>query len=492
MPKIRLEPTPRQHQAWLHLTNNITNETLYGGGAGGGKTHLGCAWLIIHGQILPGTRWLIGRKELKRLKQSVLISMFDLLSKWQFKPGLDYIYNAQMGSIKFSNNTEFVLMDLAPMPSDPNYDRLGSVEFTGGFIEEAAEVEQRAKEVAYSRIRYKLSEFCGLCFKPGLNKGKIVNKDTTGQPIEWECAHCHRNSKGLIPKLLLTCNPHKGYLYQEFYKPWKSGTLTPDKAFIRSLVTDNPHISPAYIESLKKLKDKVLRARLLLGDWEYSDDDLALFIYDAILDMFTNTPIKDDRQYITCDVARFGRDKAVVARWEGLNLAELTWWDKSSMPHLETEILLLANRHRIPMSRVLVDEDGIGGGIVDHLKCKGFVGNSAAIESKTDRELREVEYKVNYQNLRSQCYYELSYAVNSRLITVNCGNEVQKTIIEELEQIKAVDVDKDTKLRVIPKDDIKAAIGRSPDFADTLMMRMYFEVKPERRESRTYSTNTLN
>jgi hypothetical protein len=40
-------------------------------------------------------------------------------------------------------------------------------------------------------------------------------------------------------------------------------------------------------------------------------------------------------------------------------------------------------------------------------------------------------------------------------------------------------MDKDTKKQVLPKDKIKAAIGRSPDFADSLMMREWFELAPQ-------------
>jgi phage terminase large subunit len=32
---------------------------------------------------------------------------------------------------------------------------------------------------------------------------------------------------------------------------------------------------------------------------------------------------------------------------------------------------------------------------------------------------------------------------------------------------------------VLPKDKVKELIGRSPDFADTLMMREWFELKPK-------------
>jgi len=424
-------------------------------------------------EAYPGSRWLIGRKELKRLKQSVLVTLFDLFSEWGFRAGVHYKYvSGQESKIVFSNGpdpkdtfkhgSEFILMDLAHKPTDPDYERLGSTEFTGAFIEEASEVPPRAKEVIATRLRYRIDEF------------------------------------GLIPKLLLTCNPHKGYLYRQFYKPWKAGKLKPYRAFIRALVTDNPHISPRYTEALKKLKDKVLRARLLLGDWEYADDDLALFVYDALVDMFTNEIFSDEEEekeaieYLTCDVARKGRDKAVIMRWKGLKVIEIVTYDVSLMPTLETEILVLSQKHKIPRSRIVVDEDGIGGGVVDHLKCKGFVGNATPIDERSEKDKREVEFKINYKNLRAQCYYELAETVNDRILGIETDSTViQDEIIEELEQIKAVDVDKDAKLKIIAKDDIKAQIGRSPDYADALMMRMYFELKPEKKKARMRSTNPL-
>ena len=54
----------------------------------------------------------------------------------------------------------------------------------------------------------------------------------------------------------------------------------------------------------------------------------------------------------------------------------------------------------------------------------------------------------------------------------------RQIITEELEQIKQKDIDKDTKITVISKDEIKQNIGHSPDESDCLMMRMWFEIQP--------------
>jgi hypothetical protein len=83
----------------------------------------------------------------------------------------------------------------------------------------------------------------------------------------------------------------------------------------------------------------------------------------------------------------------------------------------------------------------------------------------------------NYANLKSQCYFKLSEFVESNKVYVNCEDpDIKEKLIQDLEQQKQKDPDKDGKLAVIGKELIKENIGRSPDYSDALMMRMYFEV----------------
>ena len=51
--------------------------------------------------------------------------------------------------------------------------------------------------------------------------------------------------------------------------------------------------------------------------------------------------------------------------------------------------------------------------------------------------------------------------------------DYQDQIIEELEQIKKDKDETDQKLAVVKKDHVKDVIGRSPDYSDAIMMRMY-------------------
>ena len=127
-------------------------------------------------------------------------------------------------------------------------------------------------------------------------------------------------------------------------------------------------------------------------------------------------------------------------------------------------------------SNVLIDSDGLGGGPVDFLKVNGFVNNARPLPSP---ERPGNTIPENYDNLKSQCYFRLAERVNKNGLYLECESETVKNwIIEELEQIKQKTLDSDLKKGVIPKDKMKEHLGRSPDFADAIMMREYFELKP--------------
>jgi phage terminase large subunit len=239
--------------------------------------------------------------------------------------------------------------------------------------------------------------------------------------------------------------------------------------FIQALYNDNEYTAESYGNQLSQLSDIKLKQRLMMGNWEYDDDPDALMRYEDINDLFTNTVEESNEWYMVIDVARFGRDKAVIKIWKGLEVKEIKTIDKCGIDQLEIEVRTLSSKYKIPFSHIIADEDGVGGGLVDNLRgIKGFVGNSTPLEENNN--------KVNFKNLRSQCYYKLADYVTNHKIKINCSQTIQEIITEELEQIKGEAIDSDQKLRVIAKDKIKEVIGRSPDYADTLMMRMWFEI----------------
>ena len=424
---INFEFTKTQAQAISYLLDKKTTEVLFGGAAGGGKSWVGCAWLLLQCMKYPNTRYLMGRSKLDSLKKTTLNTFFEVCKTYKLQAGLHYNFNAGSNIITFANGAEILLKDLFLYPSDKNFDNLGSLELTGAFIDECNQITEKAKNIVASRMRYKLDDY------------------------------------NLIPKLLMTCNPAKNWVYTQYYRPAKEGKQKPYRKFIQSLVDDNEYISKYYKTQLQTL-DELSKQRLLFGNWEYDATKDSLIQYDAILNLFSQKGI-EGQKYISCDVARFGSDKTVIMYWEGLHIKKIKTLLKSSINDVVDNVRQLQQENQVPLRNIIIDEDGVGGGAKDYLRCQGFVNNARPLKNE------------NYQNLKTQCYYKLADLINKAQIGITCNDISQKNnIIEELEQVRMKNADKDTKLQIIPKDTVKAIIGRSPDYSDALAMRMYYEV----------------
>lgn len=435
--EIRL--LPKQVLALSHLRGGSVNEVLYGGGAGGGKSFLGCYWLISNCLKYPNTRWVMGRAVLKTLKETTLNSFYDVCRIMGLKQKVHWTYNAQSGTINFnSTGSEILLKDLYLYPSDKDFDELGSLEITGAFVDECNQIVEKAWEVLKSRIRYKLDEY------------------------------------GLVPTIMGSCNPSKNWVYRRFYSPWRKNDLAKDKVFIPALATENVKISKHYVANLQGLSDSATRARLLNGDWEYDDNPNSLCSGDAIRSIFGGNVVEEDKnKYLIADIARFGSDSAIITVWEGWKLIEFVMYDISKTTEIQATINALRIKHKIPKDRSLADEDGVGGGVVDSCDIAGFVNNSSPL---LNPDTGEVE---NYFNLQCQMGYHLAKKINAREISVECelSGDDQDRITLELEQLQTWKADKDGKLRIKPKAEIKLAIGRSPDWRDVFLMRSYYDYK---------------
>lgn len=388
-------------------------------------------WLIENCQKYQGSRWLMGRSKLKALKETTLNTFFELTSKLGISD--QFTYNAQSNIIKWNNGSEILLKDLFLYPSDPNFDSLGSLEITGAFIDECNQIVLKAWQIVLSRCRYKLNEF------------------------------------GLIPKVLGSCNPSKNWTYKLFYKADKDKSIKEYRKFIQALPTDNPHLPPSYLESLLQL-DKASKQRLYYGNWEYDNDPATLIDYDSISDYFNPEHVeRGTDKYITIDVARKGRDKTVIRIWYGWLCVKRISYDKNTITELISKVKALQLKHNINRSNVIADEDGVGGGLVDGLRCKGFVNNSRALKDE------------NYANLKSQCTYKMALKIVNKEAGEICeSNTLIDLISEEMETVKLHDMDKDGKIRTLPKEKVKELLGRSSDDWDSIMMRYWFEYKPKR------------
>lgn len=422
----------KQIEALTYLQDQQTVEVLFGGGAGGAKSRLGAYWLLKNCIKYPGTRWLMGRAVKKTLKETTLKTFWEVAGDMKLRGSAKFRENSD--EIKFTNGSEVMLKDLNLYPSDPNFDELGSLEITGAFIDEVNQCVKKAKNIVRSRIRYKLDE------------------------------------NGLMPKLLMACNPAKNWVYQDFYLPWKEGRLDPDKKFVQALAKDNPFISKYYIQNLRQL-DTQSRERLLHGNWEYDDDPAALLTYDQITDAFTNSQVKPRKQrFLTVDVALMGSDRFIIKVWEDWVVIAHKVIPKSDGKLVEMTCREFKTKFNIPNSRMIYDADGVGGYL------GGYFPGAIAFNGG-GKTFLDPENPRGFEDLKTQCAYKFAANIGQVWFKSIKEDDVAKEMLtQELEQLKRRDIDNDGPLKIKRKQDIKADLGRSPDFLDNCIMRAWFDL----------------
>ncbi len=228
---IIIELSEEQTTALDFLEDSSTRRVLYGGQAGGGKSFLIAHFSHYMCSTYDGIRGYIARDAgLKKIKESVMVTCFD---EWD-KMGVDYRYNDKDSFVVFPNGSKIVLLDIFHYPSDPNFNTLGSTEYTFGCIEEGVTASWKALEILMSRTRYK-----------------------------------HDIYPELSPKQLITCNPDEGPIKEKIIIPHFEGTLQNDTKFIPATLHSNPNKSfvNTYHETLDSMSDPYDKARLLNGDW---------------------------------------------------------------------------------------------------------------------------------------------------------------------------------------------------------------------------------
>ena len=434
----KIKINPKQKQALQILTkpdNNIT-ELLYGGGAGGGKSYLGCIWLTQSAITYPGSRWFLSREVNKDIRESSLLTLLEVMkTKFGLTSGVDFKYKIIDSRIEFANDSMIVLKELPYIPSDPECDYLGSMEYTGGFIDEAQEIQKKVRDTMKTRIRYKLEEF------------------------------------NLIPKLLETCNPGKNYLYDEFWKPHSKGEpLKEGRFFLPALVTDNPRISKEYVKALQELDDESMKQRLLYGNWDYEIVSNQLVLTQWLENQIVNNYNPAEKKKGAVDVAREGGDSTVASVWVGNTLV---WLEKINVPimgnvdisgAIAQKLIQFYSQWGVGYEDIEIDAVGVGGGVVDAMRRQGWYVNSykggEGVESK--------EEFTDYKNLRTYSYWQFRVGVQKGEIFIHKDCPFREELFRDFTAHEYEINDK--MIILLEKEQVKRKIGRSPDYSDAVVM----------------------
>jgi hypothetical protein len=269
----------------------------------------------------------------------------------------------------------------------------------------------------------------------------------------------------------------------------KSFTFIPGSIYENKKLLEK---NPEYLGNLMAL-DETEKARLLMGNWKIKVDPLCIFNSTSVEGMFSNLyPSNISSRYITVDAARFGQDLCTIWVWHGWKVVKLIILTKSDAQETVNIIEKERLRFSIIKGNVIVDQDGVGSGVVKLGHYIGFSGGNPPLEDPGTR------IKENYKNQKTQFYYRFADRVNNDEVSLPLSNEnvvvdgffgvkiklkdkmydVRDLIKQDMRAIKKKDADGEGKKQINSKEEQKTLLrGRSPDFADGMMLRIYFDFK---------------
>lgn len=223
------------------------------------------------------------------------------------------------------------------------------------------------------------------------------------------------------------------------------------------------------------------------GNWGQMKAENRLYSDEAIADIYTNSFIQPTgTRYITADIAFGDKDKFVIMVWDGWVVIDVAMYNRTEPDEVIRLIERKAREYSVPGRRVCFDAGGIGDYLRGFLKTAiPFVGAGAPMAEGVAKFRKDIVKKPMYENLRAQCFYYLKGKIDECGIYFAVGSlHLRELLTGELAAIKKAGETDEAKYKIIPKADIRAAIGRSPDLADCLSMRSRFDLTPQISQER--------
>lgn len=257
--------------------------------------------------------------------------------------------------------------------------------------------------------------------------------------------------------------------------PFQHGTETivpQSRTFIPSRVGDNPFLAAdgRYAAQLQSLPEP-LRSQLLFGDFTAGiQDDAFQVIPTAWVEAAQarwKKPAKLPRMdSLGVDVARGGRDSTIIARRHGMWFDEPLTFPGSATPDGPTVagLVVSASRDRAPIH---IDAIGVGSSPLDFLANLGqpVVGVNV---SETARGLDKTG-RMQFRNLRAELWWRMREALDPTNNTGICLPPDPR-LLADLTAAKWKP--SGTTIQVQSTDEIKALIGRSPDFGSAYVLAL--------------------
>jgi hypothetical protein len=448
----RYDPRTNARQVVFHTAPETYK--LYGGAMGGGKT----AALINEGQQLnldyPGNFGLLIRKTWPSFQDSVLPQMEKFIDSRLITPNG---WNHSSKYITYRNGSRTRYGGLGDRPDD--WEKWMSGEYGWIAIDQAEQFTQLEFQMLATRLRLKLP--------------------------------------GILYFFLLSCNPNIGWIKELFVESNRD-----DHIFVPALPTDNQKNLPDdYIPRMKKILTPKQQEALLDGSWEAVGEPDNVYAYLEIQRAQKQVRKASMPVEIGADVARSGDDETVIVLREGLRVSIYSKAQGHDTMKTTGKIWQLCRERIVPkwgpelgVITIKVDADGLGAGVVDRLKEQ----RQDKEEQYTDQMLEKLEPE-EVEELR-----KAGYRLRIKIVEIHGSGKAKEPAKFKnqraeihfglLELLPDLDLPEDREVatqlmslkykvnsagqfQIMPKEEIKKKLGRSPDQAEAIIYSLA-DIKP--------------
>jgi len=260
--------------------------------------------------------------------------------------------------------------------------------------------------------------------------------------------------------------------------------------FIKGKLEENIALissDPNYVANLAQ-QDEEQRARDLEGNWNFKrtgDDMIKMEDMELMFNAAEQT--LNGVRYVSADIAFEGGDFCVMWLWEGLHIKDLFVMRENSA---NTESMFAAKliEWGVREENVVYDYWGVGQALSGHFK--------RAVKF-TGTERPKEPFDKSYKNVKSQCAEMLAHFIQDGKISIEprlldlrfsgkkgkySNTPLRQILMKERKCIRHKESSTIGGFELINKEGMIKAVGYSPDFFESLIYRMIFDVKTQHKK----------
>jgi phage terminase large subunit len=283
----------------------------------------------------------------------------------------------------------------------------------------------------------------------------LVVDEASGVPESvFEAAYGSMSGKNATTILLGNPTRSSGYFFE-------THTRLRDSWWTKKVSCEDSHlVSEDFIKEMEVkygIDSNAMKVRCY-GEFPTAEDDTLISLH-AVEQASKRTVEQPEGTPVVwgLDVARYGDDASVLCIRKGRHLLKLQSWKKLSLMELSGRVLDLLNTADEPPEEILVDSIGLGAGVLDRLRELDISARGVNVSESPAMADR-------YANLRAELWDLTKSWFNEEVQIPN-----DDSLIADLTAPR-YSFNSSGKMIVESKAETKKRLGRSTDFADSLVL----------------------